>query len=271
MSEQIDYGATTLRYFGGQMKPFRNRAGLSRAELGDRTGYSEATVASIEQGRRMPQQEFVEKTDRILGADGLLRAGLPYLLQSRYPTWFRDFALLEADAVSLYSYENHAMPGLLQTEEHVRAVISARCPPLNGEEIENRIAARVDRQKLLEREPCCVLGFVIEEVVLRRPIGGREVHRRQLRRLLECAEMRNVSVQIMPTRRETHMGLDGPFALLETPDGRNMAYSEGQSGSFLVSDRKRVSVLAQRYGIIRAQALPPEESAHLIEQAAGET
>ncbi|WP_344629644.1 helix-turn-helix transcriptional regulator [Streptomyces glaucosporus] len=270
MGEQSDYGATTLRYFGSQMKLFRRRAGLSRAELGDRIGYSEATVASVEQGRRMPQQEFVDQVDETLGAGGVLRAGMPYLLQSRYPTWFRDFALLEAEAVSLYSYENHAVPGLLQTEEHVREVISARCPPLDNEEIENRVAARVDRQGLLNRSPACVLGFVIEEVVLRRPIGGRNVHKRQLRRLLECAEMRNVSVQVMPTSRETHMGLDGPFVLLETPDGRNLAYAEGQSGSFLVSDRKRVSVLAQRYGIIRAQALSPEESAHLIEQAAGD-
>jgi transcriptional regulator with XRE-family HTH domain len=270
MSEQIDYGATTLRYFGGQMKLFRNRAGLSRAELGDRTGYSEATVASIEQGRRMPQQEFVEKTDRILGADGLLRAGLPYLLQSRYPTWFRDFALLEADAVSLYSYENHVVPGLLQTEGYARAVVAGSCPSPDDEEAESRVAGRLDRQAVLRRKPMPVLGFVIEEAVIRRPIGGPEVMKDQLRHLAECARMRNVSLQVMPTRRYTHAGLEGPMVLLETPERRNLAYVEGQRGSFLISDKDEVSVLTQRYGVIRAQALSPEESLSLMDQVVGE-
>lgn len=92
----------------------------------------------------------------------------------------------------------------------------------------------------------------------------------QLHRLLDCGSMRNVSLQVMPTRRETHSGLDGPMVLLETPERRSLAYVEGQSGSFLISDRDEVSVLTQRYGIIRAQALSPEESASLIERLAGE-
>lgn len=268
MGEQSDYGATTLRYFGSQMKLFRRRAGLSRAELGDRIGYSEATVASVEQGRRMPQQEFVDQVDETLGVGGVLRAGMPYLLQSRYPTWFRDFALLEAEAVSLYSYENHVIPGLLQTEGYARAVISADCPPPDDESIESGVTARLDRQRLLSRKPAPILGFVIEEVVLRRPIGGKETLRAQLRHLLECADMRNVSLQIMPTMRETHTGLDGPMVLLETQEERSLAYVEGQGGSFLVSQRKEVNKMARRYGIIRAQALSPEDSAALIEQAA---
>jgi hypothetical protein len=195
-----------------------------------------------------------------LGAKGLLMAGTQFLLKARYPTWFVDFTLLEAEAVSMYLYSNHVIPGVLQTEDYARAVISARCPPLDDEEIESRVAARLERQGLLIRKPSPVLGFVIEEVVVRRPIGGKGVLRAQLARLLECATMRNVTLQVMPSLRETHTGLDGPLVLLETADGKNLAYVEGQGGSILVSDPKQVGTLSQRYGVIRAQALNPEES-----------
>ncbi|MFD1828165.1 helix-turn-helix domain-containing protein [Streptomyces desertarenae] len=270
MGAQNDYGATTLRYFGSRLKLFRRKAGLSRAELGERIGYSEATVASVEQGRRMPQQEFVDRVDEVLDAGGVLRAGLPYLLHSRYPTWFRDFALLEADAVSLYSYENHVVPGLLQTEDCARAVVAGGCPSPDEEESESRVSGRLGRQVVLCRKPMPVSGFVIGEVVIRRPTGGPEVMRGQLRHLMECARMRNVSLQIMPTRRCTHAGLEGPMVLLETRDRRSLAYVEGQRGSFPIPDRDEVGVLTQRYGALRAQALPPEEPLSLMDQVVGE-
>jgi transcriptional regulator with XRE-family HTH domain len=270
VTQNNDSGSATLKYFGSQMKLFRGRAGLTRAELGARVGYSEATVASVEQGRRIPQQEFIDQADEALGAGGILRAGAPFLVQARYPAWFQDFALLEADAVSLYSYENQVMPGILQTEQYARAVFATNCPPLEDDELERRVEARLDRQRLLTRKPVAVLGFVIEEVVVRRPLGGRAVLNGQLSRLLELAGRRNVSVQVMPSLREAHGGLSGPMVLLDTPERRNLAYVEGQSGSFLVSERDEVGTLAQRYGIIRAQALNPEESLRLIEQVAGE-
>ncbi|GAA2503956.1 helix-turn-helix transcriptional regulator [Streptomyces thermolineatus] len=270
MVQNSDLGSATLKYFGSQLKLFRQRAGLTREQLGAQVGYSEAMVAAIEQGRRFPQQELIDRADEALDAGGMLKAGGPYLVRCRYPTWFHEFALLEADAVSMCSYEAHVMPGLLQTEEYARAVISAACPPLEEEEIEQQVSARLDRQRLLERRPLPVLGFVIEEVILRRPLGGRTVLREQLRRLHECANMRHVSVQIMPTMQEVHTGLDGPMVLLETPERRTLAYVEGQNGSFLVSDPNNVGALALRYGTLRAQALSPGESANLIEQVAGE-
>lgn len=270
MTGNNDSGSATLKYFGSQLKHLRGRASLSRAELGARIGYSEATVASVEQGRRLPQQEFIDQADEALGASGMLRAGTPFLLQARYPSWFQDFALLEAEAVSLYSYENQVMPGLLQTEEYARAVFGTNCPPLEDDEIEQRVAARLDRHALITRKPQPVLGFVVEEVVLRRPVGGRSVLKGQLQHLLSCAARRNVSIQVMPSLRESHAGLSGPMVLLETPDRRNCAYVEAQSGSFLISDRDEVGVLGQRYGIIRAQALSPEDSVRVIDQIAGE-
>lgn len=268
--QQNGESAAALKIFGAQVALFRGRIGLTQAELGERLGYSKSQIESVEQGRRVPQSDFINRAEEVLEAGGVLRAAAPHLAQARYPTWFQDFARLESEALSLQSYETHAIPGLMQTEAYVRALISARCPPLDDEDIETRVAARLDRQCLLTRKPPPVIGFVIEEVVLRRPIGGRETLRGQLWRLMECANLRNVSLQVMPTWRETHTGLDGPLVLLETPERRSLAYVEGQSGSFLLSERNEVGTLMQRYGIIRAQALSPEDSATLIEQVAGE-
>ncbi|OEV02884.1 helix-turn-helix domain-containing protein [Streptomyces oceani] len=270
MGQHSDSASTTLKYFGSQLKLLRTRASLSRAELADRAGYSESTIASVEQGRRVPQQELIERVDEALAAGGLLRAGGAYLVEARFPSWFQDFALLEADAVSLYLYSNHIIPGLLQTQDYARAVISGSCPPPDDEETDRRIAARIDRQNLLTRRPLPVLGFVLEEVVIRRPIGGPTVLKAQLERLAECARMRHISLQVMPTERESHAGLEGPMVLLETPERRNLAYIEGQRGSFLISEKEEVSVLTQRYGILRAQALDPEESLALVDRVMGE-
>ncbi len=269
MARQNDGGSAALKYFGSQLQLLRTRSGLTQAELGERFGYSESTVASVEQGRRVPQEEFIERADEVLGANGLLKAGAPFVAQARYPAFFQDFVKREAEAVSRHAYENQLIPGLLQTEDYARALLSAHCPPLDDETLERRLRARLERQSLLDRSTF-ILGFVIEEVALRRPVGGPAVLKAQLQRILERGELRNVSIQVMPTASEAHMGLNGPMVLLETRERQHLAYVEGQAGSHLLSDREEVSVLGQRYGIIRALALSPRESARLIEQVAGE-
>ena len=259
-----------LRYFGAQLALLRTRAGMTQAELGARIGYSESTVSSVEQGRRVPQSDFIERVDAELAADGMLRAGVPFLAQARYPAHFQDFAQLETTAVSLYSYESQLVPGLLQTEAYARAWISSHCPPLDDATIDQRVAARLDRQALLSRTPAPILGFVIEEASLRRRVGAPGVVKEQLGRLVEHAGLRHVTVQVMPMTSVAHSGMNGPMLLLETADGRSVAYVEAQEVSAVISDRKQVSVFAQRYGIIRAQALDTTESVRLIERLAGE-
>ncbi|HCA86130.1 MAG TPA: transcriptional regulator [Streptomyces sp.] len=259
-----------LRYFGAQLALFRGRARLLQAELAEQLGYSESTIASIEQGRRVPQQDFIERADDLLAAGGVLKTGAPFLEQARYPAFFRDFAVLEADCVSLYSYENQAFPGQLQTESYARALFRVRVPSLSDEDIDRHVASRMGRQGLLTRDPLPVLGFVIEESVLRRPLGGTEVLKEQLDRLVACSELRNVEIQVMPTRLKEHAGMAGPVVLLETSERRHLAYVEVQDQSTLLSGPEEVSVLEQRYGIMRAQALPPWESTSLIKRLAGE-
>ncbi|MFE1782142.1 Scr1 family TA system antitoxin-like transcriptional regulator [Streptomyces sp. NPDC059506] len=259
-----------LAIFGMQSRALRERLGMTQAELAGHIGYSESLVRMVERGERKPRPDYVERVDKALRAQGVLIAATPFLRQDRHPSWFVEYVEAEAEAVSLCKYDTHVVPGLLQTEEYARAVLSAHCPTLDDEEIERRVAARLDRQVLLARKPAPTLGFVIEEWVLRRPIGGRAVLKAQLLHLLECVAMRNLAIQVMPTACETHAGFDGPLTLLETPESRRLAYVEGQAGSEFVTEGAKVGVLEQRYGIIRAQALTTEDSARLIECLAGE-
>src|SRR5262249_54692603 len=129
---------------------------------------------------------------------------------------------------------------------------------------------RLARRALFTRKPVCMLSFVLEECILRRPVGGPAVMKEQLGHLMAMGERRNVQIQIMPSHYEAHAGFDGPFTFLESPDRQFLAYAESQVGGLLTDDPERVSLLHQRYGTIRAQALTPEHSAKLIEQIAGE-
>lgn len=262
--------STVLRLFGVQVAMFRESKGMSQSELGAAVGYSKSQISAIEQGTRIARRDLIAALDRVLDADGHLNAMADDVAEQKYLPFFVDFAAWEAGCFSLDVYATVAIPGLLQTEAHARAVIGARCPPLDDEEIERRVQARVDRQALLTRRPPAVIGFVIEEHLLRRPLGGPEVHREQLGWLLECAALRNVSLQVMPMGAEVHAGLDGPLILLTTEDRQRVAYIEGQAGGDQVTDPEEVRVLDLRYGIIRGQALSPERSVELIKQIMGE-
>ncbi|NIY64659.1 XRE family transcriptional regulator [Streptomyces malaysiensis] len=252
------------------MKLFRERAGLTQADLGTRIGYSPDQVASVECGRRIPKPELVDKADEALDAGGVLKAMKEELAHARYPAFFRDAARIEAEAVEVHSYDAQVINGLLQTEDYARAVLAMRRPLLDEEIVEQRVAARMERQAILSARPAPILGFVIEESVLRRPFGGKETLRGQLEQLLLVGQKRNVEVQVMPTDREDHAGADGPFILMTPKGSEQLAYLEGQGRSALLTEREEVRPIAARYGIIRAQALTPRESSFFIEKLLGE-
>jgi len=256
--------------FGRQLKLLRVRAGLDRVEFGKRVGYAAQSVASFEQGRRIPQPEFIDKADRVLDAGGLLVALKEELARSQYPAFFRDAARLEAEAVELFLYAVSAGPGLLQTEEYTRALLAMRRPLLDEDIIEQRVLSRIARQQVLNRWPAPLISFVIEEAVLRRPFGGKPVLRGVLEQILLVGRQRSVEIQVMPTVREDNAGLDGPFTLITRRSGEQLAYLEVQGRSILLTDRDEVRSVAARYGIIRSQALTPQESLVFIEKLLGE-
>ncbi|MFJ8502590.1 helix-turn-helix domain-containing protein [Streptomyces avermitilis] len=267
---EYEFGAGILHVFGRQLKLCRERAGLDRAELGRRTGYSASTIASFEQGRRIPPPKFIDLADEVLDAGGVLRVGKEEVARAQYPAFFRDAAQFEAQAVESHVYATQAAPGLLQTEEYARAVFAMWRPLLDEVLIEQRVAARLARQEIFARRPAPHLSFVIEEAVLHRPLGGQIVWRGQLEQFLLAGEKRNVEIQVMPLSRLEHAGLAGPFTLMETKDGRRIAYTEVQGDSRVHTEREKVREIEAAYGSLRAQALTPAESLSLIEKLLGE-
>ncbi len=265
-----------MRAVGKQVKLLRERAALTQRELGDRLGYSEDLVSSLERGRRTPQREFLEAADELLDAGGLLRATIEDVERAkakarvRHPAWFRDYARLEREAVEINDYNCHDIPGLFQTERRIRALYEMRKPLLEEETIDQRVVSRLARQEILSRWPLPMITSVIEERVLTRPLGGREVHKEQLEQLLRLAQLRNVELQVMPNDRTQHAGMGGSFILL-TPKGKaQLGYTEAQSSSRLITDAEEVRILAAQYGSIRAQALTMQESLALIEKMVAE-
>lgn len=263
-------GSGVLLVFGRQLKRFRVRAGLERAEFGSRTGYSGSTIASFEQGRRIPPPKFIDRADEILDAGGVLQEMKEEVARAQYPAFFRDAARLEREAVELLVYATHAVPGLLQTEEYTRGLLGMRRPLLSEETVEQRVTARLTRQEIFARRPPPLLSFVIEESVLLRPLGGQTVLQGQLEQLLLLGQHRNVEIQVMPLNREDNAGVDGAFTVLTRAGGTQVAYTEAQGRSTLVTDPGEAHAFASRYGIIRAQALTPRESLAFIEKLLGE-
>lgn len=267
--EDDDSGAV-IAAVGRQVRLWREAAGMRAAELGTAIGYGENQVYKVEAGKRIPKPEFLDRADEVLGAGGKLAAMKKDVAEARYPKKVRDLAKLEADAVEMGAYDNHNLNGLLQTEEYARALYEMRRPSFSADQIDRHVAARMGRQEILERQPLTMLTFVLEEVTITRPLGGRMVARRQLERLLDIGRLRHVEIQVMPTDREDHAGMGGQFQLLKFDDGAAVAHWEGQLHSRMVSDPKEVRIIELRYGIIRAQALSPRESLAFIEKALGE-
>ncbi|MDR3084031.1 MAG: helix-turn-helix transcriptional regulator, partial [Streptomyces sp.] len=194
----------------------RRQAGLSQQALGEAIGYSLEQVASVEQGRRPAKEAFTEAADEVLDARGVLIALQPEVDRAKLPPFFRNFALIEADVVSRFSYDPLLVPGLLQTEGYARAVFAGHCPPQSEEAVDRLTEARLARQKLLGRVPLVELSFVVGEEALRNPLAEPRVMREQWQRLLEVGRLRNVEVQVMPAAPGFHAGLNGPFVVLET-------------------------------------------------------
>ncbi|MFH9422863.1 Scr1 family TA system antitoxin-like transcriptional regulator [Streptomyces sp. NPDC017529] len=260
----------SLKSFGAVAKVFRERAGLTQEELSPLVRFSPQTVASIEQGRRLPPPEFVERAEGVLDAFGVLRAAAKHL--ARRPglaAWFRQWAALEERAINLYTYECRMVPGLLQTEAYARSLFHSLVPPLADEQVEIQLKARLERQRLLRERPNTTFSFILEESLFLRRTGGADVTRELIGHVLECATLRNLEIQVMPLVQEDHAGLGGPMQLLETPDNQWFGYSEGQRTGHLISDTKEVSVLQRRYARMRSQALTLEKSVSLLERIRG--
>ncbi|MFB6941640.1 Scr1 family TA system antitoxin-like transcriptional regulator [Streptomyces sp. NPDC060286] len=260
-----------MKLVGKLVGVFRVAAGLTQAQLADRVGHQVETIASIEQGRRALLPDLAHRLDELLETKGALETAVGNMPEvDLIPAWVEEYLDLEREALALSWYDNQVLPGLLQTEPYARAVFRNRIPVFAEGEIAIQTTGRLKRQEILHRATPPTISFVVWEPVLMLQLLGGEEHAEQLRHLRACAALPGICLQVLPLRCRTHAGLDGPFTLLETPDFQHIAYSETQRGSLLVSDPDEVSILAQKYAMLRAQALSPEDTVGLLDRLLGE-
>ncbi|WP_328621013.1 Scr1 family TA system antitoxin-like transcriptional regulator [Streptomyces sp. NBC_00354] len=266
-----EQGAAVVAALGRQMRARREALGMRVGDLAAAIQYGEALIYKVEGGKRIAKPEYLDKVDDALKAGGLIRAMVEDLVRVRYPKKVRDLAKMEEKAVEIGVYSVHAVHGLLQTPEWARAMFEMRQPAYSRAEVERFLAARMARRSIFDRDPAPALSFVQEEATLRRRIGGTMVWRQQLEHLLEVVQLRNLAFQVMPMDCEVHAGMDGGIEMLKFGDGSAVGRSEGAFYGRPVSDAKRFRILELRYGMIRAQALPPRESRAFVEHLLGET
>ncbi|MFE3657811.1 Scr1 family TA system antitoxin-like transcriptional regulator [Streptomyces sp. NPDC059165] len=257
------------RHVGELVRLLRGLADMTQRDLAERLLMSESLVGAYERAERIPTTAFLVEADTVLGARGVLASCVSMMEEEKYSPKFLNWKRMEADVTSISAYETMLVPGLLQTPAYVRALYEVRVPMYEPEEIDRHVEARLERQEVLDRRPRPIVSYVIEESVLRRPIGGGAVLKEQVAHLLESVRTRShLTVQVMPTERAVHAGLNGPLKLLSTREGRNLGYAEGQGGATLISRPEEANRLIDLFGALRAQALTPWESVALIERMA---
>ena len=212
MPNDADRAGTPAGVFGAELRFYRTRAGLSQKDLAARANVSHDVISKIETGERPPAEDFPPRLDAIpeLDTSGALTRLWDHLKKGqkqRLYGWFQEWADIEAQATVLRWYEPLVVPGLLQTEDYARAILSAR-PDGNLDDLDEQVAARLARQAVLDRTGAPQLWCVLDEGVLHRAIGGSKVMRSQLYRLAEVAEHPKTTIQVIRTGG-AHAGLLG--------------------------------------------------------------
>ncbi|MER5913694.1 helix-turn-helix transcriptional regulator [Streptomyces sp. NPDC001982] len=251
--------------FGSRVRRLRTAAGLTQAELGLKTHVVSTRITQIERASgAKPTLELARALDVALGADELLVELWPYVYREAFPDWSRKFMEYSERAVAVREYAAHVVPGLLQTAGYARAVLSVGLTLSSDAQLEERLAARMGRQDRLNAPDRPELWVVLDEAVLRRPIGGHEVMRAQLERLLEISAEPHVTLQVLPFEHGEHDAMGGSLTLLTLPDGSEVAYTEGAHYGQLIEDPGEVRRFVLTYDRLRAAALPPFMSLDMI-------
>ncbi|MGP4085766.1 helix-turn-helix domain-containing protein [Streptomyces sp. KR55] len=263
--------ASAMKMVGALLALYREAAGYTQKSLGERFVVGEQQIASIEQGRRPLKPDLAEQLDELLETKGALSTALSRMPEvDLVPMWAEEYLDQEREAVAISWYESQVIPGLLQTEAYARAVFRSRVPVYDEDEIEQLVAARIERREVLHRRVPPMTSFVTWEAALRDRLGGRAVYVEQLRHLREYADLPGLTLQVLPLGRTSHAGLDGPFILLETPEHQRLAYTETHRGSQLIADPNEVAILNQKYAMLRTQALTIEDTRDLLDRLLGE-
>lgn len=259
------------RLVGELIRAHRVRAGFTQKDAGKKLRISESLVGAVERAERIPANELLLEMEELFAANGALKDCCDMLDEEKYPPKFVGYAKAERTARIINGYETMVIPGLLQTEAYAYALHRVRVPAYTEAEVVSRVEARLERQSVLTRTPPPHVGYVIEESVLERCLGGPGVLKEQLQHILDCVERyQHLTVQVMPTAQPSHAGLWGSFQLLSTEGGRGLVYVESRGGDRYISQPDQVIDTFDLFGILRAQAHNPWTSAEIIEKKMGQ-
>ncbi|WP_105974836.1 helix-turn-helix domain-containing protein [Streptomyces geranii] len=257
---QLDPSASPLDYFGFELRRRREEAGLSQAQLGGCIFCTASLIGQIETARKVPTRQFAERVDVALGTGGEFGRLIGLVLRSQLPHWFQAYAEMEARATYISTYQCQLVYGLLQTEAYARAVLATG----NPKNLDDLIAARMERQRIIRREQPPVTLTVLDEAVLYRSVGGTAVMREQLQHLLDLRDERCIRLQVLPFRVGEHANLAGSFNLLRFDDDPDIVYTEDVISGHMTAATETIREATLRYASLQADALSVEDSAGLI-------
>ncbi|MBE1485447.1 helix-turn-helix domain-containing protein [Plantactinospora soyae] len=250
------------------LKAARASAEVSQERLAAMINYSPSTIAAIETGRRRPTMPFAMAADQALGTAGLLAELLAAANRQESPSWFAPWRSIEEQATRLRTFEPLLVPGLLQTEEYARAVLTGSGLH-TPDEVERLLATRLERQALLTEEEPKLFTAIVDEGALRRVVSSRDIQRAQLGRLVELAAQPHIRLHVIPADAGGHAGMAGGFVLATLPDGDEVAHIDGVFGQ--VMDRPdAVGIVGRMWDVLLGEALPERASLELIEKLGSE-
>ena len=266
-------GASPRRLFGEILRHYRTQAGLSRDQLGAIVYLAGDTVGRIETGQRVANDQFVEACEAApeLATNGALRVLWQqirdHLKTGPYPGWFEVWPGYELAAKMLRTFELAAVPGLLQTEDYARAMLRTQVMT-SPEDIEAMVTARMERQAILSRDKPPMLWAIVDEDVLRRPVGGKWVMKEQVKQLTEAASRPNVVLQIIPLAAGAHQGMSGNFVIAEFTDRQPAIYQDTALRGQIIEDADDIEAIGLLWDTLLSEALPRSASLQFLEEVA---
>ncbi|MFE6200101.1 Scr1 family TA system antitoxin-like transcriptional regulator [Streptomyces sp. NPDC057838] len=258
-------GASTAAVFGEVLRHFREAALLTQEGLARQIPCDRSHVARVEAGTRVPQDSFAKACDELLGTGGVLArlwARIDWYPRVEHPDWFERRVRMDAEAVSLLAYQANVVPGLLQTQDYAWALFARHLS--DQDEVEERVMARMSRQRRFLAPDGPLFVVVLDESCLRTMVGGPAVMRDQFAHLLEAGRRPNIRIQVVPA---DDPGIDRPntsMSLITLPDGHQWVYSESLDQGHFNDNPALFARHRHTYDVLRADALSARQSAALI-------
>ncbi|ARH91098.1 helix-turn-helix transcriptional regulator [Streptomyces lydicus] len=255
-----------LQRFGRDIRQVRLARKLTQKHLGKATGYSEGYVSKVESGTLLPRpsEKFAKGCDIAFGTGELFAGMLQRIDQGDHPSWFAPYLNLEKKASRILTYETNLVTGIVQTEDFARAVFRVSNPRASAEAIEDKVAARLRRREVFERETPPLLWIIHHEACLRTVVGDAKVMAGQLDHLMTTAASPHIELQIMPFSAGIPATSTMPFTVLRFPDSPTVLYTETRAGGRIHDSEQTVDAALDDYDLLRAHALSPDESLALI-------